>query len=310
LTCLAGVVILPIIRFRQYMKQSYSTKELAKMWDVSESTIKRWSDAGMLRCRKTIGGHRKFELEDVIEFQNQCDLAKKEAAEKGKAECSGELKRLLNESDFQGLASCYRQAALAGQAVLVSSLLCQYNQHGFSLATIGEQIIKPAMHEVGEMWRTGKIRVLDEHLATLSTMEALTDLHEQVAKNASPDRLAIVGCSEGELHQLASILVRDILEAEGWKVVYLGSHTPLFSFAEAINRFKPQLVCISITMMDNLERAVRDYEALRRAALKHETKIIIGGAALKCDEVRARFRGALYMEGLHDLLKEVASDEP
>lgn len=291
------------------MKQSYSTKELAKMWDVSESTIKRWADAGMLRCRKTIGGHRKFELEDIIEFQNQCDLAKKEAAEKGRAECSGELKRLLDESDFQGLANRYRQAALAGQSVLVSSLITQSNQHGFSLATIGEEIIKPAMQEVGELWRTGKIRVLDEHLATLSTMEALTDLHGQVAKQASPDHLAIVGCSEGELHQLGSILVRVMIEAEGWKVVYLGSHTPLFSFAEAINRFNPKLVCISITMMDNLERAVRDYETLRRAALKHETKIIIGGAALKCDEVRARFRGALYLESLHDLLRIVASDE-
>jgi MerR family transcriptional regulator, light-induced transcriptional regulator len=291
------------------MKQSYSTKELAEMWDVSESTIKRWADAGMLRCRKTIGGHRKFELEDILEFQNQCDLAKKEAAENGRAECSGELKRLLNESDFQGLVSCYKQAALTGQSVLVSSLITQSNQHGFSLATIGEEIIKPAMQEVGEMWRTGKIRVLDEHLATLSTMEALTDLHGQVAKQASMDHLAVVGCSEGELHQLGSILVRDILEAEGWKVVYLGSHTPLFSFAEAINRFKPELVCISITMMDNLERAVRDYETLRRAALKHETKIIIGGAALKCGEVRARFRGALYLESLHDLLRIVASDE-
>ena len=278
------------------------------MWDVSESTIKRWSDAGMLRCRKTIGGHRKFELEDIMEFQNQCDLAKTEAAEKGKAECSSELKRLLNESDFQGLANRYKQAALAGQSVLVLSLLSQSNQHGFSLATIGEEIIKPAMHEVGEMWRTGKIRVLDEHLATLSTIEALTDLHGQVAKNASPARIAIVGCSEGELHQLASILVRDMLEAEGWKVIYLGSHTPLFSFAEAINRFKPQIVCISITMMDNLERAVRDYEALRRTASKHETKIIIGGAALKNDEVRARFRGALYLESLHDFLRIVVGD--
>lgn len=278
------------------------------MWDVSESTIKRWADAGMLGCRKTIGGHRKFELEDIIEFQNQCDLAKKEAAEKGKTECSGELKHLLKESDFQELASRYKQAALAGQSVLVSSLLTQSSQHGFSIATIGEEIIRPAMQEVGEMWRTGKIRVLDEHLATLSTIEALTDLHEQVAKNACPDRLAIVGCSEGELHQLGSILVRDMLEAEGWKVVYLGSHTPLFSFAEAINRFKPQLVCISITMMDNLERAVRDYETLRRAALKHETKIIIGGAALKCGQLRARFRGALYLESLHDLLRMVAGD--
>ena len=77
------------------MKQSYSTKQLAKMWDVSESTIKRWADAGMLKCRKTIGGHRKFELEDIIEFQNQCDLAKKEIIAGNKtAEGDGELRAM------------------------------------------------------------------------------------------------------------------------------------------------------------------------------------------------------------------------
>jgi methanogenic corrinoid protein MtbC1 len=291
------------------MKQSYSTKQLAKMWDVSESTIKRWADAGMLKCRKTIGGHRKFELEDIIEFQNQCDLAKKGIIAGNKtAEGDGELKRLLDESDFIGLANLYEQAALAGKSSLVSSLFNQSSRHGLSLATIGEEIIRPAMQEVGTLWRAGRIGVLDEHLATFSTIEGLTALQSGIAKGES-NRRAIVGCSEGELHELASILVRGVLEAEGWSVIYLGSHTPLFSFAEAVSRFKPQAVCISITMVDNIERAIRDYDTLRRAALKRKTKIVIGGAALKNDEVRSRFRGALYADTLQDLLRIVTSDK-
>jgi excisionase family DNA binding protein len=285
LTCVSSVVILPILPSLLLMKRSYSTKELAKMWDVSESTIKRWADAGMLKCRKTIGGHRKFELEAIDEFQSQCPLAKKE------------------------LDAAEEQAALAGESTHLSCLLSQSNRHGLSLATIGEQIIKRAMHDVGRLWRTGKIGVLDERLATFSTLEALTDLQSSVAKKDNQDRRAIVGCSEGELHELASILVRDVLESEGWDVVYLGAHTPLFSFAEAINRFKPQVVCISITMVDNIERAIRDYETLRRAAMKWKTKIIIGGAALKDDEARGRFRGAVYAETLHDLLRELSAGD-
>ena len=279
------------------------------MWDVSESTIKRWADAGMLKCRKTIGGHRKFELEAIDEFQNQCPLAKKELAAAEENAGGGELKRMLDESDFDGLADLCKQAALAGESTRVSCLLSQSNRHGLSLATIGEEIIKRAMHDVGRLWRTGKIGVLDERLATFSTLEALTDLQSFIAKKDNQDRRAIVGCSEGELHELASILVRDVLESEGWDVIYLGAHTPLFSFAEAINRFKPQVVCISITMVDNIERAIRDYDALRRAAMKWKTKIIIGGAALKDDEARGRFRGAIYAETLHDLLRELSAED-
>jgi MerR family transcriptional regulator, light-induced transcriptional regulator len=292
------------------MKQSYSTKELARMWDVSESTVKRWTDAGALKCRKTVGGHRKFELKDILEFQNHCGLGIKGlAAEKDCAEVDSELEHLLAAPDFPELSERFKQAALAARNDCTSSLLDQYHRHGLSLEIIAEEIIRPAMQDIGEMWRAGKIGVIDEHLATMSAMQALADLHSKTEKKHNANRHALVGCSEGELHQLASLLVRDLLESHGWQVVYLGQHTPLFSFAEAIARTKPALVCISITMTDNLERAARDYEGLRRVASKHGAKIVIGGAALKDEKVRARFRGAVYAATLHDLLTELTSDK-
>jgi excisionase family DNA binding protein len=285
------------------MKQSFSTKELAEMWDVSESTVKRWADAGALRCRKTVGGHRKFEMDDIVEFQSRCGLAKSQAhGINGQSESPCEFKQLLENADYPALAERFRQAALAGQFNFVAKLFDKLQTHGMSLATIGEEIIRPAMREVGELWRTGKICVVDEHLATVAIMQALADLHAGVEKPAAAERLALVGCAEGELHQLAAILVRDLLEGEGWKVIYFGSPTPLFSFAEAVDRFKPQLVCISITMADNIERARRDYEDLRRAAERQHTKIVLGGAALADAAIHARFPESHYAGSLHDLL--------
>ena len=290
------------------MKQSFSTTELAKMWDVSESTVKRWADAGSLRCRKTVGGHRKFELEDILEFQSRCGLAKAQAqGAVGVAESPCELRRMVESGDYQGLSEKFRQAALAGQFNFVSKLFDRSHQHGLSLATIAEVIIQPAMQEVGELWRAGRIAVVDEHVATFATLQALARLHCTADKNPDAQHLAIVGCAEGELHQLAATMVRDMLEDEGWRVIYFGSATPLFSFGEAVERFEPELLCISITMADNIERARRDYEDLRRIAECHHTKIILGGSALKDPAVRARFTGAHYAESLHDLLGMIES---
>jgi excisionase family DNA binding protein len=283
------------------MKQSYSTKELAEMWEVSESTVKRWADAGALPCRKTVGGHRKFELDDVVEFQSRCGIVKGQAAV-GRHESPCEFKHLLETADYPALAERFRQAALAGQFAFVAKLFSCSREYGISLATIIEEVICPAMREVGEMWRTGKISVLDEHLATLATIEALAVLQSGVEKKTEAERLALVGCAEGELHQLAAMLVRDLLESNGWRVIYFSSPTPLFSFAEAVDRFKPQLVCISITMADNIERARRDYEDLRRAAERHHTKVVLGGTALTDDAVRARFPESIYAGSLNDLL--------
>src|SRR5262249_38370075 len=197
------------------MKQSFSTIELAKMWDVSESTVKRWADAGTLRCRKTVGGHRKFELEDILEFQSRCGLAKAQGA--GVAESPCEFRRMIESGDYQALSERFRQGALAGQFNFVAKLFDRSHQQGLSLATIAERIIRPAMVEIGEMWRAGRIAVLDEHIATCATLQGLARLHCSADKNPDTRRLAIVGCAEGELHHLAATVVRDLLEDEGWR---------------------------------------------------------------------------------------------
>ena len=41
-------------------ERTYSTREVAQMWNVSESTVKRWADTSGLHCYRTPGGHRKF----------------------------------------------------------------------------------------------------------------------------------------------------------------------------------------------------------------------------------------------------------
>ena len=47
---------------------AYNSYQIAEIIGVNVSTIKRWTDAGKLNCRKTEGGHRKFHLNDLKSF--------------------------------------------------------------------------------------------------------------------------------------------------------------------------------------------------------------------------------------------------
>jgi len=276
------------------------------MWDVSESTVKRWADAGMLKCFKTIGGHRKFDFSEIVEFQNRSGAALKGSVPRcDPAEKAAEVEELLAHGDIKALAACYQKAALCGQNSFASFLLNRARQRGLTLARIGDEIVKPAMQEIGEQWRAGKIGVLDEHIAISATFQAVAGLNSNSTESKPGCRLAVTGCSEGEFHCLASTLIGDMLKAAGWSVIALGPHTPLFTFASAIGRFKPDLLCLSITMTEYLERAARDYEALRRAASKHGTRIVVGGRAMDDEQVRARFRGAHYAATLSDLAEMI-----
>ena len=46
----------------------FTPRDLATIFSVNESTIKRWADSGKLRCQRTVGNHRRFPLESVSEF--------------------------------------------------------------------------------------------------------------------------------------------------------------------------------------------------------------------------------------------------
>lgn len=42
--------------------------EVAQMFSVSPSTVTRWADEGKLVCVKTLGGHRRYQKESIVEL--------------------------------------------------------------------------------------------------------------------------------------------------------------------------------------------------------------------------------------------------
>ena len=52
----------------------YSSKDLARLFSVDESTIRRWADSGKLKCSRTLGHHRRFPLALVSEFASTYHL--------------------------------------------------------------------------------------------------------------------------------------------------------------------------------------------------------------------------------------------
>jgi len=47
-----------------------STSEAAELLGVGTTSIKRWSEEGVLRCMKTSGGHRRFLRADLLAFRS------------------------------------------------------------------------------------------------------------------------------------------------------------------------------------------------------------------------------------------------
>jgi excisionase family DNA binding protein len=49
---------------RTYLSRS----EVAEMFSVSPNTVTRWAEAGILPCVRTLGGHRRYERNTILEL--------------------------------------------------------------------------------------------------------------------------------------------------------------------------------------------------------------------------------------------------
>ena len=257
-----------------------TTKHVARLLSVSEATVKRWADDGVLTSEKTVGGHRRFGIESIARLRRERSLHGG-AAPVAKV-VKKKTKALPSADDFLRLI-------LAGDESEAGAALVDAYMAHHALDSIFETIVTQAMHQVGDLWLKGSVTVAEEHLATRVVLTAVQKLRSVMVPH-EPNGLSAICCgSEGDLHELAVHLVTLVLESKGWNVLNLGANTPLFSLQEMVSRQRPQLVCISARTIANLDRAAAEFAQLRRVANRLEARIVLGGEAFRDPNMRVRF---------------------
>jgi excisionase family DNA binding protein len=58
-------------------KRLLSTADIARLLSIDVSTVKRWADSGKLHCCKTVGGHRRFRIEQAQALIADYDLGER-----------------------------------------------------------------------------------------------------------------------------------------------------------------------------------------------------------------------------------------
>lgn len=245
-----------------------STKQVAQVLGVSEATVKRWSDAGTLRCFKTPGGHRKFRLRDVKAFL--ADQSQGEAPELRVAPPTQSLTTEQAEA---------RKLALDGDVDGLVSLVATHRLRGDSLATTFDHILAPAMADIGEGWAQGQISAAQEHIASNTVADMLARVRPLVERSARTERgRALVACLSGEQHDLAARMVALVLAAEGFRTSMLGANVPAGDLALMVAGHQPAILAVSASAASNPVSLKSDLALVASAAAASKVKLIVGGA--------------------------------
>jgi excisionase family DNA binding protein len=283
-----------------------TTRQLARMWQVSEATIKRWADAGHLRSSRTLGGHRRFAPAEVLRFQNEHGLDVNRLVKRSVVKAAAPEKSVRGghkKSEKEGAArAAFLEAIAQGHEAEAAATLLKLHLNGVSLATLFDEVVKRAMHRVGELWQCGEMSVADEHFSTRTATRAIESVRDAMRREPANGRLALCCAVEEELHEVAALCAQTILESVGWTVINLGANTPFYALSDAVEKHRPQLVCISSTTNLGLDRAVREYEQFHQAARRIRCRIVLGGEGFNDQAIRQRFPSDFYATTFGQLL--------
>jgi methanogenic corrinoid protein MtbC1/DNA-binding XRE family transcriptional regulator len=178
----------------------------------------------------------------------------------------------LNVSQAQ---ANYRQALIEGDADKASAVVAALAEAKMSLATIYTDVLAPAMVSIGDMWCQSKINVAQEHLATQITIGQMEKLRLMQPVPRPLPYAIMVACVEGELHFIGARMAADLFQLEGWSVDFLGPDVPTRALIDIVAARRVNLLCVSITMKDNLPALALLLKSVR--TIPDRPKLIIGG---------------------------------
>jgi excisionase family DNA binding protein len=275
-----------------------TTRQLSRVWFVSEATIKRWADTGQLKSSRTVGGHRRFPLAEVMRFQTERGLG---VATAGTSVATATATATATTLDPEQAAEQFFEAVRRGHAGEATALLLEAHMIGAGLHLIFDSVVAPSLRRVGDLWYGEEMSVAEEHLATSTATRAVESLAASTRRAGAKAGAAVCCAAEEEMHTLPVLCAQAVLEGAGWDVRNLGGHTPFFALAEYVEKQRPALVCVSATLQRELEHNARDYAQLSSAARACGARVVLGGVGFRDAAVRARFPADLHAEGFKDL---------
>jgi methanogenic corrinoid protein MtbC1 len=253
--------------------------ELSRRTGVAPDTLRAWERRyGLLRPGRSDGGFRLYGREDEQRVQAMKTLIDSgvSAAESARLAASGvpQAGQAPPEVGPARLREALERFDEAAAHAILDAALTRLTVDG-----VADQVVLPAMREIGKRWQSGEISVAQEHFATGVLRERMLALGRNWGAGVGPR--ALLACPSGELHDLGLVAFGVVLRDRGWRITYLGPDTPIETIARTAADLSPAAIVLAALSAEVFEAA-----ADRIAALAREAPVLIGGEGADADLAR------------------------
>jgi len=277
------------------MKIHVTPKQVAQAIGVSESSVKRWCDQGLIPAERTAGGHRRLSVGGVLQFLRASDRSLVRPEILSLPPTALRREATLVQSRQETTAALEEGDEERFRAVGFNLFLA-----GYSVAEICDQVVTPAFEALGCRWQHGHIEVYQERRASEIGLRFLHELRGLLPRPNSGAPLAIGGTFEGDWYSLPTTMAELVLRELGWRAQSYGSSHPPATLRAAIRDRKPHLFWLSVSWIASESDFVRRFQEISETAVGCGTAVVVGGRALT-ETIRRRVTGSTFCDDMGHL---------
>jgi methanogenic corrinoid protein MtbC1 len=215
-----------------------------------------------------------------------------------------EIRRRLADLDslpsVDRLTDVFLDLAIAGNLRDASNQILLADEAGVSPLVIFNDVLTPALIEVGRRWEMGILPVAQEK----EISEVVRDLIAEIARRHIPEQsdgpAIVAGCVESERHELGLRMICALLRIHGYRVYYLGADVSAEFLLQAIALHRPGVLLLSAvlpTAFESLERTIKQVFAVTHGI--YELEIVAGGSLVTHEHEKISSWGAIPMLERH-----------
>jgi DNA-binding transcriptional MerR regulator/methylmalonyl-CoA mutase cobalamin-binding subunit len=244
-------------------------QQASERLNVPSPTIRSWERRyGVPLVGRSSGGHRRYSRAQLDQLRRMRDLI----ARGQRAVDAAALVKAGHATSPGPLVEAFLRAARELAPGSIARTL-DVARETLGLDRTVDEVLLPAMREVGEWWHVGRIDVSHEHLATNATQAWLASVRP--TGPVRPQAPLILSCGPLDHHTLGLEAIGALLRHRQWDCRILGARTPVGSLARAAAETDAIAVVLVCHVSAGRTAAI---EALRDSQLGHRHVFYAGGA--------------------------------
>ena len=141
-----------------------------------------------------------------------------------------------------------------------------------------QDVIVPLFREIGAMWHAGRLKIINEHMATVMVRSILWDMLRNVELSGSAPRI-LIATPAGHWHECGALATALVAAESGWQPFYFGPNLPSEEIVYAVKKIQAAALALSLSHRLNHHKLILELKKIRRM-VDDSLAIFIGGAGI------------------------------